>query len=460
MLKGSSSPSPSSTTMRETKHQEYRGISLDVVKFLDVKSDEHERIYSYPTQKKKRILPKDFSDNKGFKANELYAMDKYNAGSSKFVTIVEGEDDVGAALTILGLNHHVVSPPSATSIKQVLQNKDCYDFLDAYPEIILAMEDDEASKRTVEVLNSTFPGKCSRVSLTKYKDACEYLENDARKDFLYAWMNRKKYVPEFNTRTPEQFIAIFDDSEDDDYVPTGISDYDDKARGLMQSRLTLIDAPEGLGKTELMRYLEYRLISEHPDIPFAFCHFEETPLRTILGLASYHLKKDVTSKHLIDDPEEVRQAIREMTENENRHMLKMTMDEDPKLIIDRIKFYSNVYGCKYFFFEPIQDLAMSRQDNSSVVQFLDSMAVSLSRLTSETGCGIITIAHQNDDGQIRDSRMIAKQADVRIVLDRNVEENENVTTLTLKKNRPTSTAGYAGQVEFDRETFTLKEYVG
>ena len=75
--------------------------------------------------------------------------------------------------------------------------------------------------------------------------------------------------------------------------------------------------------------------------------------------------------------------------------------------------------------------------------------------------GIVTIAHENDDGQIRDCRMIGKRAHVVVRLERDQQstdpEVKNTTKLTVLKNRPTAATGFGGEVFFNRDTFTIKE---
>lgn len=447
---------------------DYRGIPCDLYTRLggtlvaqDGGSEPYAMLYQWPHAVQKRILPKDFSDNKGFTNDHLFGMDQYNAGSSKYITIVEGADDRFAAIAMLGETWHVVALPNGLVTKSLLKN--CKSWLDAYENIIIATDNDGPGDKAAEALNLVFPNKCYRVSLTKYKDAMEYWENDAADEFKYAWINRKKYVPAFDTNTPEQFIRMLADATEAKYIPTGITEYDELGLGLFQSHLTVFTAQEGIGKTELMRMLEYNLIKNHPDIPFAYCHLEETPQRSLLGLVSYELDKNVTRKDLITDIDEVNEAIERMMGRENVHQFRIGTDEDPDVLIDRIKYYANVCDCKYVFFEPIQDIAAQRQTQESLVQYLDKLAINLSRVAAETGCGIVTIAHMNDDGQIRDSRQIGKQASVRIDLERDMhaptEDERNRTRLFIRKNRPVGPLGYAGELTFDLESFTLKESV-
>ena len=59
--------------------------------------------------------------------------------------------------------------------------------------------------------------------------------------------------------TTEDFLSLYQDAPEHEYVPTGIQALDDKILGLMQGHFTVIKAPTGIGKTEVMRYLEYGL---------------------------------------------------------------------------------------------------------------------------------------------------------------------------------------------------------
>jgi 5S rRNA maturation endonuclease (ribonuclease M5)/energy-coupling factor transporter ATP-binding protein EcfA2 len=426
-------------------------------------------IYTYPHATKMRKLQvktkrEAFGDNRGFTNDHWFGQDQYNAGSSKVITIVEGEDDRFAALKILGGKWPVISSPGASLSKELIKNTK--DYLDSFANIVIASDSDEAGEQMAEYLARLFPNKCYRVSMTKYGDAMEYLENDAGDEWLYAWINRQKYVMPFDTNTPDQFKKLFHESKDLSYLPTGIKAFDDVALGLFQGQLTVFTAPEGIGKTEFMRMLEYGLIRDFPDVPFAYCHLEEQPQRSLLGLASYHLNKNVTRKELITDDEteeEVLTAIDEMMGRETIHQFKISPDEDPDVLVERIKYYANVCDCKYVFFEPIQDIAHQRRAGD-LTEFLDKLSVNLSRTAADTGVGIITIAHANQDGDTRDSKQIQKQAAIRVELQRDMENDDpitgNTTHLVMKKNRPVGTMGHCGSLLFNPDTFVLEETDG
>jgi len=447
----------------------YRGISAKVMEFagakVGVKDDgtDYAVMYEYPKRPKFRVLPKDFSSpmNRGFKADEFFGQDKYNAGSSKVMTIVEGEDDRLAFLEMFACKWPCVSLPSAGISKELLKNT--MKWLGAFESIVLATDSDAAGERAAQILNMTHPNKCYRVNMTTHKDAMEYFEEGEVSDFVYAWVNRKKYVVPFDTNTPEQFKKMLAESRDDVYLPTGIQGYDEVALGLFQGHVTVFTAQEGIGKTELVRMLEYSLIKNHPTVPFAYCHLEEPEQRSLLGLVSYALEKNVTRKDLITDMDQINASIDDMMGRETVHQFKIGTDEDPDVLVERIKYYANVCGCKYVFFEPIQDIAAQRKGGMGLTEYLDQLSIQLSRTAAETGCGIVLIAHANENGDTRDSKQIQKQASVRVELQRDMEnpneDERNKTRLIIRKNRPVGPVGPAGELSFDLSTFTLKETI-
>lgn len=458
-----SNPLESSASSEAIKYRDLNQQVIDkynVLTHFNSKGEEFKREYIYPNGSKFRVLPKDFSKNYGFKADYLFGMDKFNAGSSKNLTIVEGEDDTLAAWQMLGGTTPVVGLPSATISAGLLKN--CHEYIHSFDNIIIATDNDEAGNKAANRLAAAFYDKnVYRVHLTKHKDAMEYLKSKDANEFKFAWGNKVKFVPEFDTSTPEGYLKLIEEEDDDEYVPTGIVEYDREHLGLFQGHVTMFLAPEGTGKTELFHYLEHHLIKNHPDVPFATCHLEETKRRTLLGWVSYDLNKNVTRKDLIRDPEEVNASVRRLTENEQAHLFKIGTDEDPLVILDRIKYYVNVCGCRYVFLEPIQDLAQQYYGPESTERFLSKIAVNLARIASELGVGIILIGHQNDEGLVSDCRKLSKQASVVVHMVRDMEadstEERNTTRLYSKKNRPSAFVGPAGELEFNPDTFTIKE---
>jgi twinkle protein len=458
------------TELLTAETRAFRGVREDTMNFYGVQTfvgkdgSPKQQAYIYPSGGRKiRSMPKAFHTEAGFRSDELFGMDKFNAGSSRVVVVTEGEVDALSSFQMLDKKYPVVSLPSASPNKKLWQGE-AKAWLESFDKIILSVDTDDAGNGVADKIANLFPNKVYRIPHDKYKDANEFLQAGAGQAYRSAFYNAKKYTPQNVWNTPEQFLGILHEEDDAMYLPTGIASFDEVALGLMQGHLTVFQAPEGIGKTEFMRYLEYHFLSNYKDVPIAICHLEETKKRGLLGLVSYKLGRNLTRKDLIDEAnmgDEVDQALIELTEGENLYQFTIGVDEDPMEILNRIRYFSQACGVKYVFFEPIQDLAYSRQGDESIEKWLSALSVQLSRMASELNVGIVTIAHENDDGQIRDCRTIGKRASVVVKLERDKmsedDDDRNTTKLLVTKNRPAGTTGHAGSLTFDADSFTLKE---
>ena len=449
----------------------HRGISAETMKFyqchtmINSMGEEKSQDYVYPSGGvKTRYFPKEFSA-RDFKSDELFGMNLWNAGTSKTVTITEGELD---AMSVYQMMHNpkypnpVVSLPSAKPSRKLWEN--VHDWLSSFDKIILSIDNDEAGNAIAHKIAKMYPNKVYRVPHDKYKDANEFLQAGATQDFKAAWFNAKKYTPENVINTTEQFLGMYNKADDHVYVETGLAEFDEMCFGLMQGHFTLFKAQTGIGKTEFMRYLEYRILSQYPEIKIAIWHMEETKLRSLLGLVSYHLNDNLTRKDLIEDKnmdDLVQDAIKDLTKDERLYQFYLNDEDDPLDLLSQIRYLSQACGVQYVFFEPIQDISAGVAAEESKEQFLADLSVRLSKLAAELGVGIVTIGHTNDDGAVKYCRMIEQRASVVVDLKRDKlsedAEERNTTKLLVTKNRPVGPTGYAGQLRFNPSTFTLSE---
>lgn len=420
--------------------------------------------YVYPNgTSKTREFPKNFNlkENAGFKPDTMFGMDKFPAGSAKALTITEGELDAMSAYQMLNGKYPVVSLPSATPSKKLLEN--CKDYIGSFDKIYLSLDADDKAEKFAITLMNLFPNRVYKVPHDVFKDANEFLMADANEKYRSCWYGAGLFTPDNIYASEEDFLELLHDTPDHSYVPTGIVDLDDKILGLMQGHFTVIKAPTGIGKSEFMRYLEYNFIKNYPDVRFATWHLEETKLRSLLGVVSYYLNDNLTRKDLINDKDrmkDVEQAIKHITNNTGYMQFHLREEDGPDELIEQIRILTQVYGCKYIFFEPIQDVVTVSSDDSKEAMLAD-LSVRLSKLAADLNVGIVTIGHTNDYGEFKYCRMIGQRASVIIDLVRDKEASDlierNTTTLIVKKNRPCGLEGNAGELLFDGETFTLRE---
>jgi twinkle protein len=446
---------------------DYRGVTSNTYKFYKslTQFDGDTPVshsYLYPSGKRKiRSFPKTFVTDPGFRTDELFGMNLFNGGSSMAVTICEGEMDCMSAFQMLGSKYPCVSLPSATPKSTLIAN--CKPWLDSFDKIYLSLDADDKAEKFAMALMHLYPGKVYKVSHDKYKDANEFLQDGAAQAYKNAWYNARLYTPSNILSSPDDFIKVYEDTPDHVYVPTGIDSLDDKILGLMQGHFTVILAETSIGKTELMRKLEYNILKNHPHIRIATWHLEESKLRSLLGLVSYELKDNLTRKDLIVQKgrdQEVRDAIKRLSDNTNYIQFSLNESSSVEDLVEQIRVLKAVYDCNYIFFEPIQDV-LSISDEGEKESKLASLAIQLSKMANDLNIGIVTIAHTNENGDIKYCKMIGQRASVRIELKRDKGADNPLDRNTLKmyvtKNRPCSVEGPAGELVFDLDTFTLND---
>lgn len=444
-----------------------REISAETMEFFDVKTvvsplgEPLSQTYVYPSgATKTRLFPKDF--RAAGKMDSLFGQNRFTAGTSKMVTITEGELDAMSAFQMLGGNNSryatpVVSLPSANPSKAFWEN--VIPWLDTFPKIVLSVDADGPGDEVAQKINALFPQKTYRVDHSIFKDANEFLQAGKAAEYKSAWFGASRFTPDNILHSSDDLLKLFDETADHSYVPTGIPEFDNKAMGLMQGHFTVFKAPTGIGKTELMRFLEFNFINR--GVPFATYHLEETKLRSVLGLVSYDLKDNLTRKDLIEEKgktEAVRASIKKIADTECFYQYFMKEGQGADDLITQIRIMKEVYGCKFVMFEPIQDtISVSSEGNKE--SELAELSVRLSKIAADLNVGIITIAHTNEDNEIKYCKMVGQRASVIVRLDRdkNAEdfEDRNTMRLVIEKNRPTSEEGFAGEMLFNVDTFTM-----
>jgi twinkle protein len=453
------------------EYRDHRGITDRTMRFYDVETDVDENNkeirhgYKYPDGKVKyRIFPKQFIADVGLKTDVFWGMNKFNGGSAKAVTICEGELDAMSAFQMLGSKYPAVSLPGATPKRTILEN--CFDWLNSFEKIYLSLDTDDKAEAFAINLMNLFPGRVYKVNHDKYKDANEFLQAGAAQNYTSAWYNAKLFTPSNIYATEDDFLNLYQETQDNAYIPTGIAALDEKILGIMRGHFTVIKAATGLGKSEFMRYLEYNLVKNYPQVKFACWHLEETKLRSLLGIISYYLNDNVTRKDLIESKgkeKEVLEAIKHITNNTGYMQFHLKDGDGADELINQIRILTQVYGCQYIFFEPISDV-VTTSDDKSRESILADLSVRLSKLAAELNVGIVSIGHANDNGDFKYARMIGQRASVVIDLERD-RDNEherlrNTTKIYIRKNRPCGLEGEAGELLFDKNTFTLSESDG
>lgn len=404
-------------------------------------------------------------DNKNFRSTgdmknaALFGKDKFSKGSAKAITITEGEYDALSVYQMLGSKYPVVSVRSATSAAA-----DCSkerDYLNSFEKIYLCFDNDEAGKRAKAQVARLFDfNKVYDVELTEHKDANEYLLANKTDTFSKIWWNARRFLPEGIISAFSEFDAIIDTEKKKDAVAYPFPTVQEMTYGIRTGEVVLVTAMEGIGKTEILRAIEYHLLKT-TESNIGLIHLEEDKERLLKGLAGYELKQPA---HLPDVPvtrEEIKDALHKCIRIDNRlHIYNHFGSDDPDVILDIIRFLVASCGCKYVFFDHIT-MAVSGLGDEDERKALDYISTRLAMMVKELDFALILVSHVNDEGKTRGSRNISKIADCWIHMDRDQqapsEEQRNTTYLTFKKNRFGARTGPGGKLYFDLSTFLINE---
>lgn len=392
------------------------------------------------------------------KSPPLFGQKLFQAGSAKAITITEGYYDALAAYQMLG-DYPVVAVQGSSSAKTECTR--AHDYLNSFDTIVLCFDADEQGRKAAKEVASLFEYKKVKfVDLTLYNDPNDYLENNRTKAFVSAWWNAKHYTPDNIISSFSDIFKLIDEEGTKPSVEYPWKKIQEMTYGIRTGEIVLLTGLEGIGKTEIVRALEYHLM-KHTSSPIGIIHLEESKVRTIKGLVGLELGQPVHLPTSDIVKEDIKNVFKNISGNNERvHLYSNTRSDDPNDLIDAIRFMVSACGCKYIFLDHIT-MVVTGLDDIDERRLLDTVSTKLANLIEELDFTLFLVSHVNDDGLTRGSRNISKVADLHIHLDRDkINPNptvKNTTELTIKKNRFGAFTGNAGKLYFDNNSFSLRE---
>lgn len=453
-------------------HYPYRGLSKSTVEFYDITTRFHDGVpysrgFVYPNGsiKAKKYEPRNRKDKYEWKGSVgvtagLFGLDKFASGG-KTVVITEGEDDAPSVYQALGGSVAACSVQSSSSALRDIEAE--REKLNSFERIVLAFDGDEQGKSALKKVVSAglFDfNKVFYVDFKEYKDANEYLQNDKIKELVFALKNARKY-------SPDNIISTFSEIEEalkqsqEDVIGTYPSEIlNNMLYGLHRGQVIVVKGMEGIGKTEIFRWMEHHLLKT-TTARLGLIHMEEDKSTTIKGVATYELGIPCALPDSGVSDKDITTAYRSAVGDQEDRIFIYTMfgGDDPDDVLDSIRFLVSSAGVDVIFLDHITML-VSGQEEGDERRKLDYLSTKLKKLCKELKFCLVMITHVNDDGQTRGSRNIAKIADTIIDLQRDkLADNDldrNIMKLTIEKNRMAGRTGSAGELFFDTNTFKME----
>ncbi len=447
----------------------YREIPISVLNRYKIKGNYDSNTndlfsieYPYGTDASKvRIIPRKefYSIGKMMDTDVyLFGMDVFSPGSDKSITITEGENDAMSVHAIMGTP--AVSVKSASTAR-----RDCeraYKYLNSFDSIYLCLDNDGPGQEAAKEIAKLFDvNKVYHVELgAGCKDANDYLTQGRSAEFYKLWKNSKRWLPKGIVNANSEVEEILRRSHNSSIASYPFPTLQEMTYGIREGEVILFTAQEGIGKTEIIRAIEYSLCKE-TDKNIGIIHLEEEEKRSVQGLLSYELNVPV---HLDDSNvsiEEQIEAYKRMVRQDGRlHYYTHFGSDDPDIILDMIRYLVSSCHCKFVFLDHITMLVTGFEGEDERRK-LDYLSTRLAMLTRELRFTLFLVSHVNDEGKTRGSRNISKVADLVVYLNRDPEaatfDKRNTTELLVKKNRFAAKSGPAGYLKFDPSTYKIAE---
>ena len=382
------------------------------------------------------------------------------ASGGKAITIVEGELDALAAFELTGSRYPCVSVRGASSARE-----DCarvLDYLASFEKVVINFDSDEpGQKAALEVANLFEPGKAHILKLKEGKDANEYLMAGKTKNYIDEWFRAPAFTPDGIKLGTDMWDEI-ENHKDPKSVPYPWEGLNHYTYGIRQSELVLVTAERGVGKTSVLKEMEYNLLM-NPELieekaGVGFLHFEEPNYDTVIGLMSIHNNKPYHLPDTVRTKDELREAYEAVICTERVVIWDHFGSNNIDAVLAKVRHMAAL-GCRYIVIDHLS-IIVSDQSGDERKQ-LDEISTKLKMLCMEKDLAIICVIHLNRSGEIRSSAGPEQLANMVIKLEREwrseYEWRRNITKLIVDKNRFCGRTGPACYLFWNEMTNRLEE---
>jgi len=418
------------------------------------------------------VQNKQFYATGGFDNAGLFGQQAFKSGG-KYITVTEGEADAMAVNEMFDGKWPAVSIRSgaAGAAKDI---KASLEWLETFDHVVICFDNDKAGQESAKsVLNLFTPNKAKNVTLPM-KDAGDMLVARKVSDFVKEWWNAKAFRPDGIVSGLDTW-DLLQEKRDVKSIPYPWECLNAFTYGFRPQELVTITSGSGMGKSQIMRELEYYLLKNTED-NIGILALEEDIPKTTLGIMSMEANK------LLHVPE-VRAGV---SIEEERGYWERTFGLDKVHLLDhwgstseddllgRIRYMAKGLDCKWIILDHLS-IVVSDQENGDERKAIDSIMTNLRKIVQETGVGLFLVSHlrrpsgskAHEDGgkislgELRGSAAIAQLSDIVIGLERDQQHADpttrNTTCVRVLKNRFVGLTGPACYLYYDKESGRMIE---
>jgi twinkle protein len=454
-----------------------RSITEDTCRKYEVTIQGNKHFYplfdnsgTHVANKVRRVDTKDFYSEGKVSSGTLFGQKGFAEGG-KYITLCEGEIDALSTYQMLGSKWPVVSikTGAAGAAKDVAKN---YDFLTSFDNVVICFDNDDAGNKAAKKVAEVLSPK-AKIMPMQYKDANDYLLNNAQNKFVKDWWSAKTYTPEGIIAGSDMWGTIMEGITE----PAIAYPYDglqNLTYGVRMGELVTITAGAGLGKSQFIKELVYHILSVTSD-NVGMMFMEESVKRSGLSLMSLDANKPL---HLPD-------VFAEATDNDFRDAFDNTLGTNRLFfydhfgsnaidtIVGRVRYFAKALSCRYVVLDHVS-IIVSDQQHGDERRALDEIMTKLRTVVQELDICLLLVSHLrrpssagHEEGavtslnQLRGSASIGQLSDIVIGLERNGqhedEKERHTTTVRVIKNRFSGLTGPACRLYYSRQTGRLTE---
>lgn len=403
-------------------------------------------------------------------SNRLYGSQLWASG--KKIVITEGEIDCLTVSQLQGNKWPVVSIPNgAQGAKKAIEAN--LEYLENFEEVILMFDMDDPGRKASEECAKILPAGKAYIANLPCKDPNECLSEGKGPEVLQAVWNAKPYRPDgivSGADLYEKCVTDIDDLKDSVEYPWVA--LQNKTKGARHGELYVFTSGSGMGKSTILRELEYYFGVQRGEL-CGIVALEESTRKTGLELMSIHLNRRLILDPECADESERSRSFSETIGNGRFFLYDHFGSLDSGNLLSKLRYMIVSLGCKRIFLDHISIVVsgMDADEDGGERKAIDKLMTNLRSLVEETGATMFVVSHLkrpekkgHEEGaqvslsQLRGSGAIAQLSDMVIGLERNQQgDNPNVLTLRVLKNRFCGDTGVSGYLEYDPETGRLKD---
>ena len=419
-----------------------------------------------PIAQKLRMPDKSFQILGNSKKMGLYGEHLWRSGG-KMVTVTEGEIDALSVSQQTGNKWATVSVPNGAqgAHKAVARS---LEWLETFESVVFMFDNDEAGRAAAEKCSLMLSVGKAKIATLPLKDANEMLVAGRGSEIVSAQWGAKPFRPDGVVLGEDLWeqVSEVDDSESFPYPWAGLND---KTYGIRKGELVTLTSGTGIGKSSICREIAHHLIIN--DKKVGYIALEESVSRTAKGIMGISLNLPIHIHGTDVGMEQLHDAFQATMGTGNCVLYDHFGSMDSDHLLGKIRYMVKALDVEYVFLDHIS-IVVSGYEDGDERRRIDNIMTKLRSLVEELGIALILVSHlkrpegkAHEEGaktslaQLRGSASLGQLSDLVLGFERDQqsEDEADVTTVRVLKNRYSGETGVNCTLRYSKETGRLKE---